>query len=305
MRDAPFNLSFAGNSNMKMKYRFILSLTTLFLFSFLSAVQGKEDVRKYVSTVLLPEGVRILRIEYPCEKHPTASVEVRLLTPETIEHPGWTAPLFFEKKWKYAADIQGDYVKDALDECYFGDEDDFIVKTLRFEDSDVAMKVLGWVGAFGLRDTVLRAKMKNPRLREDETTLVFPNASRTPIGDMPTKKDPFSTKAFGFDLVGREFEQPCTIRVWVIRGDEVMIDETLTWGGRLEHPYVDDFESVDPEELRKASQKKDDFFDEEKSGQDSGDDDFGDDEDSGDEDSGDEDFGGDDFGGDDDDDSAK
>lgn len=274
-----FRPLFCSFPEIMMNHRSVLFLMTLAFFTFLSAVRGGEETKKYISTVLTPDGIRILKIEYPCDKHPTAYVEIKFLTPETTEHPGWTGPLFFAEKWLNAHDVQGKRVKDVMAECYFGDTDDYIARTMRFENPTATMNILGWVGAFGKRDTVVRVKMENPRLRGDETTLVFPNASQTPIGEMPSEKDPFSARAFGFDLVGREFDRPCDIRVWVLRGDDVMIDETLHWEGHVENPYIEEFESVAAEDIRRANRKKDDFFD-----GDDDDDDFGGDDDDDDDD---------------------
>ncbi|MCR5165526.1 MAG: hypothetical protein K6C40_16115 [Thermoguttaceae bacterium] len=254
---------------------------------------------KYVSTVLTPQNIRILKIDYPCDVHPTASVEVRILDDKTVKDPTKTAPVFLQSRWMDRSDLRNIRLKDAIDDCYLGDDDDMLLKTLRFGDPEAKLSVLGWIGAFGVRDTVVRVKMKNTKTGEEETTLVFPNASRTTVGKMPTKTDPFSTHAFGFDLVGEEFDLPCNIMVWVLRGEKVLLQEIIHWDGRMENPYERQgiFVRHDPGE-----NKKDDFFDDADDGDDdadAGDDDDDDDADAGDDDDDDDD---DDDSGDDDDD---
>ena len=283
----------------------ILALAVFGLFSVwesASVLAQAPKKEKFVSTVLTPEGVRILKIDYPCEKHPTASVEVRVLTPGALKDPGVTNPIFFQSRWMDRKDLQNYVVKDVLDDCFLGDEDDYLVQTLKFEKPELTMNVLGWVGAFGVRDSVVRIKTKNPHTNDLETTLVFPNASRSQIGKLPSKADPFSSKAFGFDLIGTEFDQPCELLVWVLRGEKILIEETLHWDGHMEKPYEEKIIKTD--NSGRIKKKKDDFFDDEE-GDDSGDDDSGDD-DSGDDDSGDDDSGDDDSGDDDsgDDDSG-
>ena len=255
---------------------------------------------KFVSSVLTPQGIRILKIDYPCDAHPTASVEVRILDNKTVKDPTKTAPIFLQSRWLNRSDLRKIRLKDAIDECYLGDDDDILMKSLHFDNPEVRMSVLGWIGAFGVRDTVVRVKMKNLKTGEEETTLVFPNASRTTVGKMPTKADPFSTHAFGFDLVGQEFELPCNIMVWVLRGENVLLQETIHWEGRMENPYEREGILLRSDPNKK---KKDDFFDD--AGDDDDDDDSGDDDDDGgddDDDSGDDD---DDSGDDDDEDEEE
>lgn len=264
------------------------------VFAQVGETMKQETVpEKYVSTVLTPQNIRILKIDYPCDVHPTASVEVRILDDKTVKDPTKTTPVFLQSRWLNRYDLRNIRLKDAIDDCYLGDEDDMLLKTLRFGDPEVKMSVLGWIGAFGVRDTVIRVKMKNTRTGEDETTLVFPNASRTMVGKMPTKTDPFSTYAFGFDLIGEEFELPCNIMVWVLRGEKVLLQEIVRWEGRMENPYERQGVVMRSEASKK---QKDDFFDD--SGDDDEDDDEDDDADEGDDDDDEEDA---DDGGDDDD----
>jgi len=242
---------------------------------------GTVQKEKYVSMVLMPEGIRILKVNYPCDRHPNTSVEVRLLSENAARDLQFVNPIFFEHAWMLKKDLNGVSVKDMLDQCYWMDEDDHVVRRLRFEDPEADVDILGAVGAFQVRDTMVRNKTENPKTREMETTLIFPNASRVQVGAMPSKADPFSEYAFGFDLVAPEFNQPCDIMVWVLRGDKIMAEETLHWDGRIEKPYEEKEFVV--RARKKVKKEKDDFFDDEEGDEDSGDEEeFEDDEDSGD-----------------------
>lgn len=239
---------------------FILLILCSAAFAQIGESRKKEPLpEKYVSTLMTQQGIRILKIEYPCDVHPTASVEVRILDDQTVKDPTKTAPVFLQSRWMNRTDLRKIRLQEAINECYLGDDDDILLKTLHYKDPDVVMDVLGWIGAFGVRDSVVRVKMKNPRTDEEETTLVFPNASRTPVGKMPTKSDPFSSKAFGFDLVGEEFELPCNIMVWVLRGDMILLQEIIHWEGRLENPY--ERRGIILRQNNKKKKKKANFFD--------------------------------------------
>ncbi len=215
---------------------------------------------KYVSTVVMPEGIRILKIDYPCDVHPTASVEVRRLTRDMLENLDAVHPVFLHK-WMKETDLMEHRLCDILDECYLGDEDDMIVRELRFENPSMHLLALGWVGVFGVRDTVVRVRTENRAVQDEETTMVFPNASRTAVGMKPSKDDPFSAHAFGYDLVGADFEDPCELMVWVLRGDQILLAEQIHWEGRQENPYQEEATQV----LRRprVKKEKEDFFDDE------------------------------------------
>ncbi|MDO4629709.1 MAG: hypothetical protein Q4C70_11055 [Planctomycetia bacterium] len=229
---------------------------------------------KYVSTVVMPEGIRILKIDYPCHVHPTASVEVRRLTRDMLENMDAVHPVFLHK-WLKATDLAEHRLCDALDECYLGDDDDMIVRELKFENPSMRLLALGWVGAFGVRDTVVRVQTENRTVQDEETTMVFPNASRTAVGMKPTKEDPFSAHAFGYDLVGADFEGPCELIVWVLRGEQILLAEQVHWEGRQENPYQE--EETQVQRRPRIKKEKEDFFDDVEGEED------GDEEESGDE----------------------
>lgn len=241
---------------------------------------------KYVSTVLTPEGIRILKVNYPCDRHANTSVEVRLLSEKTVRNPQFVNPVFFEHEWLLKKDVMGVAAKETLEQCYWQDEDDHVARRLRFEDPEADVDILASVGVFQVRDTTVRMKMENPKTREMETTLIFPNASRVQVGAAPTSRDPFSEFAFGFDLIASEFSQPCDITVWVLRGDKIMLEETLHWDGHMEKPYEEKEAVVHV--LKKSKKEKNDFFDDEDDEDSDGDED---DEDSDGEDDEDDDLG--------------
>jgi len=246
--------------HFNITFLFVLSILCPVVFAQVGEVPKPESQpEKYVSTVLTPQDVRILKIDYPCDVHPTASVEVRVLDDKTAKDPTLTNPVFLQNRWINRSDLRNIRLRDAIDLCYLEDEDDMLLRVLKFENPETTMSVLGWIGAFGVRDVVVRVKMENPKTGEEETTLVFPNASRTTVGKMPTKTDPYSTHAFGFDLVGKEFDLPCNLMVWVVRGEKILLQEIVHWDGRMANPYEN--QGINVRHEANPNKKKDDFFD--------------------------------------------
>ena len=224
---------------------------------------GGPKTERSISTILTPEGIRILKVGYPCNRHPTATIEVRPISKKAAKNLEEIAPVFFQSRWMERKDYFGEQPKDAIADCYLGDEDDFLLKTLHFENPTVTMNALGWVGVLGRRETVVRFRMENRETRETDTTLIFPHASRFQVSAAPTKKDPFSSCAFGFELLGPEFDQPCDLMVWVLRGEKILHQEIVHWDGRMEKPYEEKEIQVRRSSRSKkaAKEEKDDFFD--------------------------------------------
>lgn len=279
MKRNDFRTHSATHSAKKIRLRTIaaflsfLGLALTFSFGVTSSLSAQEGTlllpgnsktEHLISTVLTPEGIRILKVGYPCSLHPSASLEIRPISEKAKKKPEDINPVFFQSRWLERNDQFGDLPKDALSDCYLGDEDDFLMKTLHFEDPTVTMNVLGWVSVLGRRETVVRFRLENRETKETDTTLIFPHASRFQVSAAPTKKDPFSSCAFGFELPGPEFDQPCDLMVWVLRGEKIMHQEVVHWEGRLEKPYEEKEVQVRrSSRSKKAEKEKDDFFDDE------------------------------------------
>ncbi|MDO4569022.1 MAG: hypothetical protein Q4D38_01395 [Planctomycetia bacterium] len=198
----------------------------------LTTIVCAQTPTKYVSVVKLPDGEPILRLEYPCEIHQKTSLEVRILHNETKENLSQTKPLYFEHDWLKLYDARGIQVQDELAHCFLSDDSDYVSRRMELFDPDAELTFLGWRNRFEKRESIVRVVMENPRIDKEETTLVYPDASRCCVGVPPSKEAPSNAVAYGYELIGTDFDAPCDLVVWLLRGKGVLVQEVVRWPGR-------------------------------------------------------------------------
>lgn len=199
---------------------------------FCSAVLAQETkTEKYLSIVKTPTKVPVLKVEYPCHLHKDASLEIRVMMPETEADHSLTKPLYFEERWLQRHTKDGVRVRDAVEDCYLNADTEYLTRELELFDPDADTLILGWTNVFEKREVAVLVRMENPRVGEEEITLAFPCASHCRVGIAPSVKAPFNADAFGFELAGEVFQKPCKLRVWLLSGETFLFEEDILWPG--------------------------------------------------------------------------
>ena len=221
----------------------------------------KKAMRKdhLLTQVLMPNGRRVLCVNYPCASSPHTSVEIRILDKKTIAEPHLTSPLFFQKRILGETNSSDIRIKDVFDGCYTKDTDDMLMETLTYKDAK--MKIFGWKSVFGPREAAVLYEVENKHTGNKELTLIFPEASHCPFGENPKHMTPFDMKVFAFDMLPPMFDNPCELIVWVINGDRVLIQDRISWKGK--RGYVPLEEKTEKVEKKKRSADDEDEEDEE------------------------------------------
>lgn len=199
--------------------------------------------RNEVSFVKTAEGINVLKITYPCDRHQNISVEIRILDEITTEKPYLAAPLFFGNTVMEEKDVRGKTYSDVIFHALMDDTAANIVYDKELPDptsiamtyGNMKMRVLGKEAVMGTRQVSVFCTKENSRTEKKEDTLVFPYPCGAKTGALPTKTTPRDAESFWFDLMEPEFRNPCKIMIWVVSGDKILLKTEADWPGRIKN----------------------------------------------------------------------
>ncbi|MDO4583913.1 MAG: hypothetical protein Q4D62_07390 [Planctomycetia bacterium] len=189
---------------------------------------GKE--MSFVRQLRLPEGQNVLCVEYPCDAHPNTSLEIRVLDKETLKNPRLCKPIYFQSDKMMLLNDLDVCVNDEFNACYLGDEKDMLKRKMELQKANLLF--LGWESALGPREAAVLYEQTNERTGNVEKTWIFPDATHVSLGKAPTKRTPYDSRMFVYELLPPEFDKPCDLQIWLLRGSEVLFSEKFRWEGR-------------------------------------------------------------------------
>lgn len=189
---------------------------------------GKE--MSFVRQLRLPEGQNVLCVEYPCDAHPNTSLEIRLLDKETLKNPRLSKPIYFQSDKMMLLNNLDICVNDEFNACYLGDEKDMLTRKMELQEANLLF--IGWESALGPREAAVFYEQTNERTKNMEKTWIFPDATHVSLGKVPTKRTPYDSRMFVFELLPEEFDEPCDLQIWLLRGTKILFSEKIRWEGQ-------------------------------------------------------------------------
>jgi len=162
-----------------------------------------------------PSGEPILVVHYPWHRHQHPSIEMRLLEPKDREPSAWK-PIFFVANY-----LKEDAIR-AIRHCLDHGED--LPAKATFTHYAAGQKVQFEVT--GQRNALERASVVIHGLSELEgprsgNRLVF----------CPLEPWALDRHTLWLELPTKDASKPCRIRVWFLRHDDIVWEETLAWPG--------------------------------------------------------------------------
>jgi hypothetical protein len=165
----------------------------------------------YVSVVTQPTGEPILAVRYPWKRHARPSVEVRIVDDTEIDDP-LIRPLFF------VHDTMAGAVTQAVYECQ--ERSDDVAQTGTFSENGIKFDIFGSRNSLG-RPSVCVASRKETRDQPPETRGVFCLLDAWAV----------DRRTLFLELPGKYFSKPAKIRVWFLRGKDVVWTAVTEWPG--------------------------------------------------------------------------
>jgi hypothetical protein len=192
----------------------------------------------FVSVITQPSGGPILVVKYPWKRHAKPSVEVRVLDPSEVDKP-LIRPLFFRH------DIMKGDVTTAVYQCQ--DNSDELPQTATFSEGNADFEVFGARNSLG-RPAVCVACRIVPEAAADETASLLADLARTGQETMLSMKfrpemraaycllDAWAVdrRTLYLELPASHFSQRSKIRVWLLRGKDIVWTANMTWPGAPE-----------------------------------------------------------------------
>ncbi|MDO5113604.1 MAG: hypothetical protein Q4E67_04450, partial [Planctomycetia bacterium] len=162
--------------------------------------------------------------------HPDPSLEIRVLDKETLKNPRLTKPIYFRSDKMHLLNDLDVCANDEFNACYLGDEKDILTRKMELQKADLL--IIGWESTLGPREAAVFYEETNERTGNEEKTWIFPDATHIPLGKSPTRQTPYDSRMFVFELLPPEFDEPCDLQIWLLRGREVLFSEKIRWKGR-------------------------------------------------------------------------
>ena len=167
----------------------------------------------YVSVIKRRTGEPILVVKYPWKRHARPSVEIRVLQKSEVDD-AMIRPLFF------VHDIMKGKVTTAVYHCQ--DRSAGLNQTGTFSKDKVDFEIFGARNALG-RPSVCVACGTKPIESERETRAraAFPLLDAWAVDQ----------RTLYLELPPQYFSDPSTIRVWLLRGKDIVWTQTARWPG--------------------------------------------------------------------------
>lgn len=167
----------------------------------------------FVSIAHRSTGQPILVVNYPWREHAGASIEIRRLASD--EADDWEVkPLFFRHdRMKGPALVS---ISRCLDKCSEGRA------RAEFTEDEIDFEILGDRNSFGSPSVSVACRTKyKPTGGQTVSRAVFPLL------------EPWSAdkRRLYLDLPTEYFPQECMVRVWMLRGHDVVWSKTVRWPG--------------------------------------------------------------------------
>ena len=189
----------------------------------------------FVSVIRQPTGEPLLVIKYPWKRHAKPSIEVRVLDPSQLDS-SLIRPLFFRHEI-----MKGD-VTAAVYRCQ--DDSDDLPQTATFSEGTADFDVLGARNSLG-RPSVCVACRIVPEPASEKTAKLIADLARTGQDSALTQSLQPETRAayclldawavdartLYLELPASHFSQPSKIRVWFLRGKDIVWMANTTWPG--------------------------------------------------------------------------
>lgn len=192
----------------------------------------------FVSVLTRPTGEPLLVVRYPWKRHAKPSVEVRVLDPGDVDDP-LIRPLFFRH------DIMKGNVTEAVYRCQDDSED--TRQTATFSQGEADFEVFGARNSLG-RPAVCVASRIAPEPVSRETEALVAELTRTgQVSALRLRSEPETRAAYCLldawavdqrtlylELPATHFAQPSKIRLWFLRGKDIVWTADATWPGAPE-----------------------------------------------------------------------
>lgn len=179
---------------------------------------------------------RYLMIEYPWSKIGNATLEVRIIGPEAEKQSQFCKPVYFMSIYGKLERIDKDILNKKTGNPRFSNDIEYERALFHEyglpEPESLELETIKPVA--GARADFFHMVLKNPETNELETTLVFHDLTQWAIdGDRLALelRGKGITDAEGKKIKEIEFEKPCKIKVWLLRDDYVVWEQTFQWPG--------------------------------------------------------------------------
>ncbi len=177
-----------------------------------------------------------LMIEYPWTKIQNATLEVRIIGPEAEKQPQFCKPVYLMNVYGTLEKIDKDILNKKLGTPSTRDNIEYSIALFHEyslpEPESLELATIKPVA--GARADYFHMVYKNPDTNELETTLIFHDISQWAV-DSERLALVLCGKAIkdaeGKNIKEIEFEKPCKIKLWLLRDDYVVWEETFQWPG--------------------------------------------------------------------------
>jgi hypothetical protein len=168
----------------------------------------------YVEVIERIDGDPVLVIRYPWHRHVGASVEVRFLYDDEVEER-LIYPLYFADRY------MKDNVTVALYRAQDGAED--VPTIASFSRAEIQFAVFGDRNSLGNASAAVACTTE---------TVSLAASRRTPRAVFPVLEPwALDRRTLYLDLRPEYFPNPCKIRIWLMRGEDIVWTETANWPG--------------------------------------------------------------------------
>jgi len=169
----------------------------------------------YVSVLTQPTGEPILVIRYPWKRHARPSVEVRIVDEKEVNNP-LIRPQFFTR------DVMKGDITMAVYDCQDRSED--VAQRVTFAEGDTDFSIFGTRNVLGRPSVCLSSLTKPPNAP--------PNAPPERRAAFPLLR-PWSIdeRTLYLELPAEHFSKRSKIRIWFLRGKDIVWVANTTWPG--------------------------------------------------------------------------
>jgi len=167
----------------------------------------------FVDVARRSTGQPILVVDYPWREHAKASIEIRQLASDEVDDEAGK-PLFFRHELMKGPALVS--ISRCLDECSDGRA------RAEFTEREIDFEIIGDRNSFSSPSVRVACRTKyKPRGGKTVSRVVFPL-----LEPCSTDKD-----RLYLDLPKEYFPQECTVRLWMLRGRDVVWTTTVRWPG--------------------------------------------------------------------------
>jgi hypothetical protein len=192
----------------------------------------------FVSVITQPSGEPILAVNYPWARHAKPSIELLVLDPSEVDDP-LIRPLFFRH------DVMKGNVTKAVYQCQ--DRSEHTRQTATFSHGNADFEVFGARNSLG-RPAACVAWRKTPTIVSPEAESRFSEGALDELKPLLSSRSEPETRAayclldawaideraLYLDLPASYFSRPSKVRVWFLRGNDIVWTADVKWPGTPE-----------------------------------------------------------------------